>query len=168
MKKVPDPTGHKSPHPDPHSWHFKIYDSKGLFVLIINSVYYLFQADPGESIPEFFNGSAWRSGESPHGNVHASGRALAKVSQLDIRLYPYYELPLNGYSVITRYILILFFSSMREISGLQRSRIRQSPSTGQSAGYPVNKTVPVCGLSFFSQATFMHQKSPCQGQPIFE
>jgi len=38
------------------------------------------KADPGESIPEFFNGSAWRSGESPHGNVHASGRALAKLA----------------------------------------------------------------------------------------
>eukprot|EP00088_Acartia_fossae_P070198 TRINITY_DN9335_c0_g1_i12.p1 TRINITY_DN9335_c0_g1~~TRINITY_DN9335_c0_g1_i12.p1 ORF type:complete len:450 (-),score=110.23 TRINITY_DN9335_c0_g1_i12:326-1675(-) len=38
------------------------------------------QGDPGKSIPEFFNSSVWREGESPAGSVHASARALAKLA----------------------------------------------------------------------------------------
>lgn len=36
--------------------------------------------DPGELVPLFFNSHDWRHGESPHGNVHASARALAKIA----------------------------------------------------------------------------------------
>ncbi|XP_023325826.1 uncharacterized protein LOC111699384 isoform X2 [Eurytemora carolleeae] len=36
--------------------------------------------DPGVLIPEFMNSPDWRLGESPHGNVHASARALAMLA----------------------------------------------------------------------------------------
>jgi hypothetical protein len=37
-------------------------------------------ADPGDFIAGFFNSEGWRRGESPHGNVHASARGLAKLA----------------------------------------------------------------------------------------
>jgi len=36
--------------------------------------------DPSEFIVSFFNNNLWRQGESPHGNVHASARGLAKLA----------------------------------------------------------------------------------------
>ena len=37
-------------------------------------------ADPADFIAGFFNCDSWRRGESPHGNVHASARGLARLA----------------------------------------------------------------------------------------
>jgi len=37
-------------------------------------------ADPLDTLVEFTNSSVWREGESPHGNVHASARGLARLA----------------------------------------------------------------------------------------
>jgi hypothetical protein len=73
-------------------------------------------ADPGDFIAGFFNSEAWRRGESPHGNVHASARGLARLAaamanggQLDsVRL-----LTANGWALLHNNGVVREDASMR-------------------------------------------------------